>query len=113
MVRLCHMQPAVCRWLTAWAGVVWVAAVPATASAIGPVKVRVSHSAVSAPIAPGFVGFSFEFGAVETYAGPDPRAINPVLVQLVRDVAPGQAPVLRIGGNSTDDSWWPTPGVAS
>jgi len=34
-----------------------------------------------------------------------------VLVQLIRDVAPGQAPILRIGGNSTDTSWWPLPGV--
>jgi Glycosyl hydrolase family 79 C-terminal beta domain len=56
---------------------------------------------------PGFVGFSFEFPAVRDYTGSDPRAINPVLVQLIRDVAPGQAPILRIGGNSTDVTWWP------
>ena len=32
-----------------------------------------------------------------------------MLVQLIRDVAPGQTPVLRIGGNSTDQTWWPAP----
>ena len=33
-------------------------------------------------------------------------------MQLVRNLAPGQAPVLRIGGDSTDWTWWPTPGIA-
>ena len=100
--------------LTALVAAVCVAAVPqpATASGLPPVTVRVSDTAVSAPVAPGFVGFSFEFPAVTSYAGSDPGAINPVLVQLIRDVAPGRSPVLRIGGNSTDTSWWPAPGVA-
>ncbi len=34
-------------------------------------------------------------------------AINPVLVNLLHALAPGQAPVIRIGGNSTDRTWWP------
>ena len=72
--------------------------------------VRVSAARVSRPLPSGFVGFSFEFQAVRDYTGSDPRAINPVLVQLIRDVAPGQAPVLRIGGNSTDHTWWPPAG---
>jgi len=75
------------------------------------VTVHVSDARVSGPIPSGFVGFSFEFDAVRDYTGSDSRAINPVLVQLIRDVAPGQAPVLRIGGNSTDFTWWPIPGV--
>ena len=73
------------------------------------VRVRVSETRVSQPIPSGFLGFSFEFQAVRDYTGSDPRAINPVLVQLIRDVAPGQTPVLRIGGDSTDQTWWPTP----
>jgi Glycosyl hydrolase family 79 C-terminal beta domain len=75
------------------------------------VSVRVTHSGVSQPIPSGFVGFSFEFQAVRDYTGSDPHAINPVLVQLIRDVAPGQTPVLRIGGDSTDGTWWPVPDV--
>jgi len=73
------------------------------------VSVRVSATRVTGPIPSGFIGFSFEFQAVRDYTGSDPRAINPVLVQLIRDVAPGQSPVLRIGGNSTDQTWWPMP----
>jgi hypothetical protein len=61
----------------------------------------------------GFLGFSFEFQAVREYTGSDPHAINPVLVQLIRDVAPGQTPILRVGGNSTDQSWWPSPDVTA
>ncbi|HWC85550.1 MAG TPA: glycosyl hydrolase family 79 C-terminal domain-containing protein [Solirubrobacteraceae bacterium] len=66
---------------------------------------------VGAPVAAGFLGFSMEFYTVHEYAGSDPDAVNPVLVQLIRNLAPGQTPVLRIGGDSTDQSWWPVPGV--
>ncbi len=37
--------------------------------------------------------------------------MNPVLVQLIRNLARGQHPVLRIGGDSTDASWWPVAGM--
>jgi hypothetical protein len=59
----------------------------------------------------GFTGFSFEYRAVSAYTGRNPNAVNPVLVSLVRALDPGQSPVLRIGGNSTDSTWWPMPGV--
>ncbi|MBV9681630.1 MAG: hypothetical protein JO046_07540 [Solirubrobacterales bacterium] len=81
------------------------------------VVVNVGSAPVGRPVAPGFLGWSFEFPAVRHYTGPDPRAINPVLVQLIRNLAPGQSPVLRIGGNSTDATWFPaahvkrTPGI--
>ena len=59
----------------------------------------------------GFLGLSFEYPAVAAYAGSDPNAVNPVLVQLIRNLSPGQAPSLRIGGDTTDWTWWPIPGV--
>ncbi len=59
----------------------------------------------------GFLGFSFEFPAVRAYTGSDPRDVNPVLEQLIRNLSPGQAPVLRIGGDSTDLSYAPSAGV--
>ncbi len=71
----------------------------------------VNTAAGGRPIASGFLGFSFEFQGVRSYTGPDPRRINPVLVQLIRNLTPGQAPVLRIGGDSTDISYAPAPGV--
>ncbi|MGH2892816.1 MAG: hypothetical protein ACRDPM_06040, partial [Solirubrobacteraceae bacterium] len=75
------------------------------------VTVSVSDRAVAAPIAPGFLGFSFEFEGVRAYTGSDPADVNPVLVQLIRNLTPSQAPVLRIGGNSTDVSYVAGPGV--
>ena len=62
-------------------------------------------------IAPGFLGLSIEYWAIEAYAGRNPAAINPALTRLIRDLVPGQTAVLRIGGVSTDQTWWPVPGV--
>lgn len=59
----------------------------------------------------GFVGVSFEFRAVHQYTGNDPLAIDPVLLNLLKGLTPDQQPVIRIGGNSTDQSWWPLRGV--
>ena len=59
----------------------------------------------------GFLGLSMEFQAVRAYTGTDPKAVDPVLVKLIRDLSPGQRPVLRIGGDSTDASWVPAAGV--
>jgi hypothetical protein len=64
------------------------------------------------PVVPqGFLGLSIEYPALEPYAGSDPSSLDPVFEQLVRNLAPGQAPVLRIGGNSADRTWWPVAGV--
>lgn len=63
------------------------------------------------PVQPGFSGFSFEYSAVEGYAGTDPNALDPVFVQLIRNLTDGGPTVLRIGGNSTDRTWLPVAGV--
>jgi hypothetical protein len=59
----------------------------------------------------GFVGVSFEYRAMHLYTGRDPDAIDPVLVALLGGLAPGESPVIRIGGDSTDGSWWPIRGM--
>jgi len=59
----------------------------------------------------GFLGLSLEYKAIHQYTGRNPLAINPVMVQLIRNLNPGQSPVLRIGGDSTDWTWWPMRGV--
>ncbi len=64
------------------------------------------------PVQPGFLGLSAEFPAVASYTGSDPRQPDAVFEQLVRNLSPGAAPVLRIGGDSTDSTWWPVPGAA-
>ncbi len=63
------------------------------------------------PLPSGFVGVSLEYEALHVYTGRDPGAVDPVLVALLRQLAPGQAPVLRIGGDSADATWWPVRGV--
>jgi hypothetical protein len=75
------------------------------------VSVTVGRRPVAAPIPSGFLGFSFEFQGVRSYTGTNPAQVNPVLVQLIRNLTPGQAPVLRIGGNSTDVAYVTGPGV--
>jgi len=82
------------------------------ARAPGVVRLAVSDRATGRPIPAGFLGLSLEYPAVEAYAGSDPSAINPVFLQLIRNLSPGQAPNLRIGGDTTDWTWWPVPGVS-
>ena len=74
-------------------------------------SLTVGDTTTGRPIPAGFLGFSFEYPSVEEYAGFDSKAINPVLVQLIRNLTPGQRPVIRIGGDTTDWTWWPVPGV--
>jgi len=77
----------------------------------GATVVSVGSSAISRAIPAGFVGLSLEYSAVPAYAGTDPAALDPAFVQLIRNLAPGQSPVLRIGGDSTDWTWWPVAGM--
>jgi Glycosyl hydrolase family 79 C-terminal beta domain len=72
----------------------------------------VGSAPVGHPIPSSFVGLSIEFPALEQYAGNNPDAVNPILLTLIRNLAPGQRPVLRVGGDSTDWAWWPVPHMA-
>jgi hypothetical protein len=87
------------------------AGAPAAAPADATLDVTVSGTDTGQPIAPAFIGTSIEFPAIHQYTGRDPTNVNPVLVALLRNLSPGDAPVIRIGGNSTDRTWWPVPGV--
>ncbi|MGZ4182378.1 MAG: glycosyl hydrolase family 79 C-terminal domain-containing protein [Solirubrobacteraceae bacterium] len=80
--------------------------VPPTAT-----RLAVTQATFGRPIPPGFLGLSLEYDSIEQYAGTDPMAIDPVFVRLVRNLNPGQSPVLRIGGDTTDWTWWPVPGL--
>ncbi len=75
----------------------------------GATVITVGPGVIGRAIPPGFVGLSLEYSTVESYTGTRATAINPVLVGLIRGLAPGQRPVLRIGGDSTDWAWWPVP----
>lgn len=72
-----------------------------------PVTVSVKRSVTGRAVQPGFLGLSIEYWALEAYAGKDAAGLNPVLVQLIRNLYAGQQGSLRIGGVTTDKTWWP------
>lgn len=82
-------------------------AVSKTVAPASGTAVTVDSAPVGRPIPAGFVGLSIELRTLENYVGSNPAAIDPVFVQLVRNLAPGQRPVIRFGGDSTDFTWWP------
>ncbi|MGO9886815.1 MAG: glycosyl hydrolase family 79 C-terminal domain-containing protein [Solirubrobacteraceae bacterium] len=77
-----------------------------------PTVVTVDPQATENRIAAGFLGLSFEYWAAANYAGKNPNAVDPVLVQLIRNLMPNGDGSLRIGGVTTDWTWWPVHGVA-
>lgn len=72
----------------------------------------IEKTAVGNPVPAGFVGLSIEFRDLEVYLGQNPHALNPAFIQLLKDIAPNQRRVLRIGGDSSDWTWWPVAHVA-
>jgi hypothetical protein len=80
---------------------------PARAANTG--TLTVGPALVGRPIPQGFVGLTTEYKGLEAYAGTNPAALDPVFEQLVRNLAPGQSPIFRIGGDSTDWTWFPVP----
>jgi hypothetical protein len=63
-------------------------------------------------VAPGFLGLGVEYKTLLRYAGGDAKAVDPVFEQLVRNLSPGEPAQIRIGGDTTNWSWWPVPGMA-
>lgn len=86
-------------------------AAPAAAADGTTLSVGVSTTPYGQALPPGFLGVSFEYKATHVYTGRDPGNINPVLVALLHGLAPGQTSNVRIGGDSTDQTWWPMRGV--
>lgn len=58
----------------------------------------------------GFLGVSMEIDSLLAAAG-STGPVDPVLAGLIQNLAPGQRPVLRLGGQSTDWTWAPAPGA--
>ncbi|MGH2891831.1 MAG: glycosyl hydrolase family 79 C-terminal domain-containing protein [Solirubrobacteraceae bacterium] len=81
---------------------------PGVAAATGyAASVSVAPSPISRPIPRGFIGLAFEYSSVPAWVGHTTGQPNPVLLQLIRNLTPAGRPVIRIGGLSTDHSWWP------
>jgi hypothetical protein len=105
---------AIAAWVVIASSIVGAGAAPAAPTPAAPVQgqgaltANISQSPVGW-VPPGFVGLSFELRDIEDYTGSDPTAINPMLEQLIRNLDPGQQPVIRIGGHSSDRAWYPIP----
>jgi hypothetical protein len=76
-----------------------------------PASMSVASRSITRPIAPGFLGLALEYSGIRPWADPGSAQPNPILVQLIRNLDPVGRPVIRIGGLSTDHSWWPVPGM--
>ncbi len=92
-------------------GLAALSAATATARAATSFPVRVTETAISQPIRAGFVGLAIEYNEVPELAGASASSVNPVFVQLLQNLDPGGHALLRIGGQSTDRSWWPVAGM--
>ena len=80
------------RSLLASMGVALLLASIATPSpAATPNVLTVGGPATNRAIPAGFLGLSLEYFAIPAYAGTNPSAINPVFVQLVRNLAGGES----------------------
>jgi hypothetical protein len=60
------------------------------------------------PAAQGFLGIATELTTIPALAGPAGDLDTP-FVNLLRNLSPGAPFLLRLGGVSADDSWWPVP----
>jgi hypothetical protein len=78
---------------------------------VSPPVLTVGPGMVGPPVPARFLGLSIEYWAFANYAGEDPGAVDPVFVQLLRNLSSGSTTSLRIGGVTTDRTWWPVAGL--
>ncbi|MBV9819561.1 MAG: hypothetical protein JOZ07_14605 [Solirubrobacterales bacterium] len=75
------------------------------------VTAAVSDVPVTRPLPSGFLGLALEYNTIPTWFGSG-QTVDPVLERLIRNLDPVGRPVLRVGGQSTDRTWWPVRGMA-
>jgi hypothetical protein len=76
----------------------------------GPVPVAVGSYA-GPPIRAGFVGITTEFWDMFKEVGTNPAQPDAAFEQVLKNLAPYGGFDLRIGGDTTDWTWWPVPGM--
>lgn len=72
-------------------------------------ELTVGSAPIGRALPSDFMGISFEYRDLPLYAGTSPHSVHSVFVQLLRNLDPGNGPSIRIGGDSTDWSWYPIP----
>ncbi len=81
-----------------------------SAGATSVTRITVERATTGRTIPAGFVGISLEYPDLETYAGARSKDVNPVFIHLIGNLAAGRPPSLRLGGDTTDWTWWPIRG---
>jgi Glycosyl hydrolase family 79 C-terminal beta domain len=75
-------------------------------------SVSVTRTPVTRPLAGDFLGLALEYNTVLQWTGPGAGGVNAPLVALMRALDPAGRPLIRVGGQSADRSWWPVRGLA-
>lgn len=83
-----------------------------SATSAPPIEVSVSSGYASPPIRAGFVGITTEYWDMFKEAGTDPTQPDGPFEQALENLAPDGGFDLRIGGDTSDWTWWPVPGMA-
>jgi hypothetical protein len=86
-------------------------ATAAAARDAAPVTASVGAAGVGPAIDAGFVGLATEYWDIEDAVGTNPADPDVPFEQVVRNLAPYGGLTLRVGGDSTDWTWWPIPGM--
>ncbi|HET9123438.1 MAG TPA: glycosyl hydrolase family 79 C-terminal domain-containing protein [Solirubrobacteraceae bacterium] len=74
-----------------------------------PFALSVTRWTVTRPLPDDFLGLALEYGTVPAWEPPHGPP-NRILPALLRGLTPVGRPSIRIGGQSTDRSWWPVRG---
>lgn len=80
------------------------------ASARATVRVGGTAAVAATSTAQGFLGIAAEVDTISDLSGSVADPDTP-FVNLLRNLSRGAPFLLRLGGNSGDDSWWPIPGM--
>jgi hypothetical protein len=75
-------------------------------------RVGVARSTVTRPLAGNFLGLALEYNEIPPLARATPQSVNPLFVALLRNLDPAGGAIIRVGGLSTDRTWWPVPGMS-
>jgi hypothetical protein len=84
---------------------------PSETVGTAPAAVTVSRADAGPPIRAGFVGITTEFWDMFKEAGTDPTQPDVPFEHVLENLAPDGGLDLRIGGDTTDWTWWPVPGM--
>jgi hypothetical protein len=82
------------------------------AASRSPIQVTIGSVHAGPPIRAGFVGITTEFWDMFREVGTDPTRPDIPFEQALESLAPDGGFDLRIGGDTTDWTWWPVPGMA-